>query len=183
MPLARLPFAASIALFALCRLACKLRARKTSVKSRPRRRKCSCPTRRWSSGRRRRWSTSMPRGVVENRNPFMDDPLFRRFFGARRRGEQVQRSLGSGVIVDPAGLVVTNNHVIEGASEVKVALSDKREFEAEIVLKDERTDLAVLRAEGREREISRRSTSPIPTSCRSATWCWRSAIRSASARP
>ncbi len=59
--------------------------------------------------------------------------------------EQVQRSLGSGVIVDPSGLVVTNNHVIEGATEVKVSLADKREFEAEIVLKDPRTDLAVLR--------------------------------------
>jgi Do/DeqQ family serine protease len=57
----------------------------------------------------------------------------------------MQRSLGSGVMVDPSGLVVTNNHVIEGADQVKVALSDKREFEAEIVLKDTRTDLAVLR--------------------------------------
>jgi Do/DeqQ family serine protease len=57
----------------------------------------------------------------------------------------VQRSLGSGVIVDPSGLVVTNNHVIEGADQVKVSLSDKREFEAEIVLKDSRSDLAVLR--------------------------------------
>ena len=58
------------------------------------------------------------------------------------------RSLGSGVIVDPSGLVVTNYHVIEGASEVKVALSDKREFEAEIVLKDEHSDLTVLRLKG-----------------------------------
>ena len=60
----------------------------------------------------------------------------------------MQRSLGSGVIVDPSGLVVTNYHVIEGASEVKVALADKREFDAEIVLKDERSDLAVLRIKG-----------------------------------
>ncbi len=75
--------------------------------------------------------------VVENRNPFMNDPLFRQFFGAVPR-EQVLRSLGSGVIIDPAGLVVTNYHVIEGASEVKVALSDKREFDAEIALKDVR---------------------------------------------
>ncbi len=93
--------------------------------------------------------------VVANRNPFMDDPFFRRFFGGGAGGmpqEQVQRSLGSGVIVDASGLVMTNNHVIEGASEVKVALSDKREFEAEIVLKDARTDLAVLRVKGgRER--------------------------------
>ncbi|HLJ01074.1 MAG TPA: Do family serine endopeptidase, partial [Bradyrhizobium sp.] len=51
----------------------------------------------------------------------------------------------SGVMVDSSGLVVTNNHVIEGADQVKVSLSDKREFEAEIVLKDSRSDLAVLR--------------------------------------
>jgi Do/DeqQ family serine protease len=85
--------------------------------------------------------------VVENRNPFMNDPLFRQFFGAVPR-EQVLRSLGSGVIVDPSGLVVTNYHVIEGASEVKVALSDKREFDAEIVLKDEHSDLTILRLKG-----------------------------------
>ena len=60
----------------------------------------------------------------------------------------MQRSLGSGVMVDASGLVVTNVHVIEGADEVKVSLSDKREFEAEIVLKDSRTDLAVLRLKG-----------------------------------
>jgi Do/DeqQ family serine protease len=90
---------------------------------------------------------------VENRNPLFDDPLFRRFFGTPDMPrDRVERSLGSGVIVDPAGMVVTNNHVIEGASEVKVALADKREFEAEIVLKDARTDLAILRIkEGRER--------------------------------
>jgi len=83
--------------------------------------------------------------VVENRHPLMDDPVFRRFFGQGVPREQVQRSLGSGVIVDPSGLIMTNNHVIEGATEVKVSLADKRELEAEIVLKDSRTDLAVLR--------------------------------------
>ena len=62
----------------------------------------------------------------------------------------MQRSLGSGVIVDPAGFVVTNHHVIEGMTEVKVALADKREFEAEIVLRDPRTDLAVLKIKGNE---------------------------------
>jgi Do/DeqQ family serine protease len=84
--------------------------------------------------------------TVQNRNPLLDDPIFRRFFGVPgQQPEQMLRSLGSGVMVDPSGLVVTNNHVIEGADQVKVSLSDKREFEAEIVLKDSRTDLAVLR--------------------------------------
>lgn len=84
--------------------------------------------------------------VVQNRNPLLDDPIFRRFFGVPgQQPEQMQRSLGSGVMVDASGLVVTNNHVIEGADQVKVSLADKREFEAEIVLKDTRTDLAVLR--------------------------------------
>ncbi|MBZ0149756.1 MAG: trypsin-like peptidase domain-containing protein, partial [Pseudorhodoplanes sp.] len=89
--------------------------------------------------------------VVENRNPLLDDPMFR-FFGQGIPREQVQRSLGSGVIVDASGLVITNNHVIANATEVKVSLADKRELEAEIVLKDERTDLAVLRIKsGNER--------------------------------
>jgi Do/DeqQ family serine protease len=86
--------------------------------------------------------------VVENQNPFMADPFFRQFFGGGMPQELVQRSLGSGVIVDPSGLIVTNYHVIADASEVKIALADKREFAAEIVLKDQRSDLAVLRIKG-----------------------------------
>ena len=83
------------------------------------------------------------------RNPFFDDPIFRRFFGGGGgEDSRVSKSLGSGVIVDPSGLVVTNYHVIEGMTEVKVALSDRREFEAQIVLRDPRTDLAVLRIKG-----------------------------------
>ncbi len=91
--------------------------------------------------------------TVQNRNPLLDDPIFRRFFGVPgQQPEQMQRSLGSGVMVDPSGLVVTNNHVIEGADQVKISLADKREFEAEIVLKDSRTDLAVLKVkDGKEK--------------------------------
>ncbi|WP_084633218.1 DegQ family serine endoprotease [Pleomorphomonas oryzae] len=84
-------------------------------------------------------------------SPLMDDPFFRQFFGGDIPGlggqqrERHQQSLGSGVIVDPTGLIVTNNHVIEDGDEVKVALADRREFECDVVLKDEQLDLAVLK--------------------------------------
>ncbi|MBR7539956.1 hypothetical protein KC221_27615, partial [Mycobacterium tuberculosis] len=75
--------------------------------------------------------------VKEQRSPFADDPFFRRFFGddgpAAPR-ERVASSLGSGTIVDTPGIIVTNHHVIKDATDVKVALADKREFEADIVL-------------------------------------------------
>jgi Do/DeqQ family serine protease len=83
------------------------------------------------------------------RNPLFDDPVFQRFFGGGGgEGDRVQKALGSGVLVDPSGLVVTNFHVVENATEVRVALGDRREFEAEIVLRDPCTDLAVLRLKG-----------------------------------
>ena len=83
--------------------------------------------------------------------PLFNDPFFRRFFGdlggmqmGKPRREQ-QNSLGSGVIVRPDGMIVTNQHVIEGADKIVVVLSDKREFEATLVISDDQTDLAVLR--------------------------------------
>ncbi len=83
------------------------------------------------------------------RNSLLDDPVFQQFFGGGQRpGNPSAQSLGSGVIVDASGLVVTNYHVIEDMTDVKVALSDKREFPADIVLRDQRTDLAVLRLKG-----------------------------------
>ena len=79
-------------------------------------------------------------------SPFAGDPFFERFFGGRGFGRpRDQNSLGSGVIVDPSGIIITNHHVIKGADDVKIALSDGREFEAEIILKDEASDLAVLK--------------------------------------
>ena len=85
------------------------------------------------------------------RSPLFNHPFFRRFFGdvlpSGARRERIENSLGSGVIVRPDGYIVTNNHVISGADEVIVALADRREFDADVVLTDERTDLAVLRIE------------------------------------
>ncbi len=91
--------------------------------------------------------------VEQRRNPMFDDPIFRRFFGDGPGSPQVARSLGSGVIADATGLVITNNHVIEGMTEVKIALADKREFEAEIVLRDPRTDLAIIRIKDAPRDL------------------------------
>jgi Do/DeqQ family serine protease len=86
-------------------------------------------------------------------SPFGDDPFFGQLFGERFGvpRERIENSLGSGVLVDQSGLVVTNNHVIQGGgeAEITVALSDGREFPAKVVLKDEHTDLAVLRLDAK----------------------------------
>ncbi|WP_237477046.1 Do family serine endopeptidase [Lichenibacterium dinghuense] len=83
------------------------------------------------------------------RNSLMDDPIFRQFFGGHDRpGNPTAQSLGSGVVVDASGLVITNYHVIDGMTDVRVAMSDKHEYPADIVLRDQRTDLAVLRLKG-----------------------------------
>ena len=79
-------------------------------------------------------------------SPFMGDPFFEQFFG-RQMPPRVQSSLGSGVLVDPSGLIVTNYHVIRDADEIKVATSDGREFASKTLLKDETLDLAVLKIE------------------------------------
>lgn len=84
------------------------------------------------------------------RNPFEGDPFFERFFGGLAQPERARQSVGSGVIVAKDGIVVTNHHVIEGMTEIKVALPDRREFEAEIKLRDPKTDLAVLHIKSSE---------------------------------
>ncbi|WP_048649425.1 DegQ family serine endoprotease [Nitratireductor soli] len=88
--------------------------------------------------------------TVQVRSPFMGDPFFEQFFGRSQMPPRVRSSLGSGVMVDQSGVIVTNYHVISDADEVKVALADGREFESEILLKDEALDLAVLKIKGSE---------------------------------
>ena len=92
--------------------------------------------------------------TTDNRNWELlnEDPLFRRFFGDQWPGgerliprDRQARSMGSGVIISPDGYIVTNDHVIDGATDIKVALSDKREYSARVVGTDSKTDLAVLK--------------------------------------
>jgi serine protease Do len=94
-----------------------------------------------------RTPNQMPEGM-------QSDPFFQQFFGQgsgnRQDGPRNRReqSLGSGVIVSPEGYILTNNHVVDGATDVKVTLSDKRELKAKIIGTDPKTDVAVLKLEG-----------------------------------
>jgi serine protease Do len=86
----------------------------------------------------------------QNLSPLFSDPLFRKFFGnsmpqSTAPSTQREQSLGSGVIVSPDGYILTNNHVIDGATDVRVLLSDNRAFQAKVVGKDPKTDIAVLK--------------------------------------
>jgi serine protease Do len=80
--------------------------------------------------------------------PFFNDPFFREFFGSPRHlppTEQRERGLGSGVIVSPDGYILTNNHVVDHATDIKVVLPDKREFKGKVVGTDPKTDIAVVK--------------------------------------
>jgi len=96
-------------------------------------------------------TTSRVTTTTRRLDPFFDDPFFRHFFGdlgpfgQPRQETRRQSSLGSGVIVRREGLVVTNHHVIDGADEITVILHDRTEHRAELVISDERSDLAFLR--------------------------------------
>lgn len=95
-------------------------------------------------------STTRTIKAPEIPSPFFDDPFFRRFFGdefghPRKPREHKQASLGSGVIVNREGYILTNNHVIKDADEIRVRLSDKREFTGKVIGTDPKTDLAVIK--------------------------------------
>jgi len=88
--------------------------------------------------------------VRQQVNPLFADPFFQQFFGVSPEMRQrVQQSLGSGVIVRADGVIVTNRHVVEGGQNIVVALADKREFKAKVLLSDARTDLAVLKIDAK----------------------------------
>ena len=83
------------------------------------------------------------------------DPFFRQFFFGDQNGgrfnipqQQLEQGVGSGVIVSPEGYILTNNHVVDGATDVQVTLADKREFKARVVGRDPKTDIAVLKIDG-----------------------------------
>lgn len=84
---------------------------------------------------------------VRQRNPLLNDPIYRRLFGDGDLPPQRAFSLGSGVIVSPKGYILTNQHVVEGADEIELNLSDGRRFAAKVIGSDPESDLAVLRAE------------------------------------
>jgi len=90
-------------------------------------------------------NVSMKRGAQPT--PEAVDPFFQQFFG--RVPPRAQRGLGSGFVVNPDGYVVTNNHVVDGATEISVKLADGREFPGRVVGRDPRTDIALLKVEAR----------------------------------
>jgi Do/DeqQ family serine protease len=88
-------------------------------------------------------------------SPMFNDPMFRQFFGDQfgqggKPHAEREQALGSGVIITPDGTILTNNHVIDGATDIKVQLSDKREFVAKLVGADPKSDVAVLKIEGKD---------------------------------
>ncbi len=87
--------------------------------------------------------------IKTSRHPFLDDPVFRQFFGDRFDEPQRTTGLGSGVIVSAKGYILTNHHVVEAADEIEVATADGRKMKARVVGSDPDTDLAVLQVPGR----------------------------------
>ncbi len=82
------------------------------------------------------------------------NPFFQQFFGGSPMRSRVEQSLGSGVIVRPEGIIVTNNHVIDGGQDIRISLTDRREFDAKVIFADPRTDLAVLRIDTKGEKLA-----------------------------
>jgi Do/DeqQ family serine protease len=97
---------------------------------------------------------SSSRIVQTRQNPLFEDPFFRRFFGTLPRKEK-EHSLGSGVVISPDGYVLTNSHVVEGATDIEVSFGDQAQIPARIVGTDARTDLAVVK-------LDRTGLTPLP---------------------
>lgn len=93
--------------------------------------------------------------TVLRTNPVFNDPFFQQFFGNGmfRPSKKVENTLGSGVIVDKSGLILTNHHVIAGAEQIRVSLKDKREFDAKLILDEPELDLALLKLQGVKGEL------------------------------
>ena len=88
--------------------------------------------------------------VTQRQHPFLNDPFMQRFFGDNPQfapRQRLESSLGSGVIISDKGYIITNNHVIDGADEIQIALSDGRSAQAQVVGTDPETDVAVLKIE------------------------------------
>lgn len=83
----------------------------------------------------------------KQRNPMLEDPFFKKFFGEKFGEEEKQSSLGSGVVISTQGYILTNNHVVEAADEIEVALADGRKAVATVVGTDPETDLAVIKVD------------------------------------
>jgi serine protease Do len=101
------------------------------------------------------FTTTAPKKEA-NQNPFFDDPFFRRFFGdevpgGRQRQSRApkQHGLGSGVVVSDDGYILTNNHVVDNADEIKVAFADEKEYTAKVIGRDDKSDIAVLKIDAR----------------------------------
>jgi serine protease Do len=103
------------------------------------------------------YSTRVDKQRAPQNSPFFNDPFFRRFFGdnpeqsqQKPPRERRQQSLGSGVIVNPDGYIVTNNHVVDGATDVKVTTFNKKDYPAKVVGRDPKTDIAVLKVDTKD---------------------------------